>query len=198
MGAGKTAVVIEDSDASAAEKTGKIGLVFKSDDGKTHKNQTFVLTRDGSAFGPELRMLLGAVLPNAQAQKDFRELLSYQTTAIRVLESFRGMRVQLELRDGPGYRIDYDAEAGEYVALVDGGRVDEDKSVTSLKAKLEAAGHRRSFREIASIEVLDEQNKNLNLAAFNSVVASIKKSETAKGNPPDVQFAGHTGSTTGK
>lgn len=198
LDAGRYEVVIEDSDASKAEDTGKIALVFRTDDGKLHRDNVYVMARDGHSFGQIMRYLLGATLPDAEAQKSFADMLTTTVTAARVLECFRGMRVVLVLRDGPGYRIEFDQENQGYLAFdaetkeaIGGGHTIED-------AKRHMGNRQRSFRRIEAIEVVDEDNKQINLNAFNSVIASIKKSAAPEGDPVANQFAGYQGAATRK
>lgn len=194
LGCGRWPVVIEDSDATKAEESGKIWLTFRSEGDAMYRKGIFVLTRDGSAFSSDMRQLLGATLPDVDAQRAFRDLIQLEAVSARLLESFRGMKVLLELRDGEGYRIEFDSESSEYVALNEAGVVlATDREVGTLNARLKAEGHRRSFREIQSIEVLDEHSKTTNLAAFGAVVASIQKSQETEGDPAANQFAGYKG-----
>jgi len=197
LGEGRHAVTIEDSNADAAEATGKLGLVLKGEDGKTHSDNIYIMDFDGKGFSWEMRAILGAALPSADAQAWFLELIARADSVRRVLECFRGMRLLVELKDGPGFKLERDPATSEYVARVGGVELARGSEHKEVVVAAKASGHPRSFRKIKKFEVIDDDSKESNLAAFSAVVESIQKTTGAGGDPEDVQFDGVEESATG-
>lgn len=166
-------VVIEDMDASKCHETGRVVMVLRAAEGM-YKDNLFVTNREKDAFSFEMRKLLGATLPNAEAQRTFRDLLASDAdSAIRVLEAFRGMRVRVSLGMRPGFTVVPDEENNEYAAMLDGEEVARHTTYSELKRIAKSRGHKQAFKTITGFEVIDEPTKETNLKAFDSVVASL-------------------------
>jgi hypothetical protein len=187
-------VVIEDSDSAQAGATGKLHVVFRAREGGAHREQLFILNREGTGFSYIFAQLVGSVLHSAEAQQKFRDLLARDDTYQRVLECFRGMRVRITLESNDGFRIVPNRDDGSYSAVQRDGTViaDRVKSATEAERRARALGLKKIFRSVTRIEAIDHDTTQVNLQAFDNAATSIEKS-TPTQDSPETNFAGYAG-----
>jgi hypothetical protein len=183
--------VLEDLDPAQAEETGKVTLVLRADNGASHRETMFLLTKDGRAFSWQFRALLGAILQSAESQRQFRELLADGETWRAVLECLRGMRLKFHLETRGGYRTRPTADEQFEAYLVDGGKiVAKAVQINEVHRRAQATGHSRAFRMFVGADALDEETKQHNLQAFALAAATIQQAASTESSD-DSEFEGH-------
>lgn len=168
--AGWHSVVVGGVDLARLGDLGRMQLILESDSGN-HRESVFLMNRASSDLSFVFRKLLeGFFGDSGEALKIYIGLLkSYQTDALQVL---RGMKIDVEIKPGPGYTLQEsggayevrDAETGQLV--VPGSFV----SLGEARARAEGAGYKRSFNRVSNVQAT---NADYNIEALRNAEKAI-------------------------
>lgn len=183
LGEGEHDVTIQGVDTQYMEND-QLAVSYAAGDGKVYNERMFILDyKDKEAFSYALRQFWSGLIPDQAAINKF---ILAAGAGDNVWGVFTGMKCQITLKRGPGFKISAavdDSGDKKYVAVdaQDGKELTEQfYSAQEAEDAAVAANHRKSYLRIGNIAATD---KEANLDAFYTAIEKVTGAAKSAGNP---------------
>lgn len=172
LGVGTHEVTIQGVDTSKLEAD-RLVVSYEDAEGKSYTDRVFVLDYSGDSFSSQLRNLWSALIPDMDA---INKLIATAAVNDQAWTVFTGMKCQITLDRGPGFRIKAvtdDSGDKKFVAVdakTDAELTEYFNEASEAEDAAIAANHRKSYLRVTNVAAT---NKEANLNAFYPAIEKV-------------------------
>lgn len=192
---GTHTVVISGVDLTALESDGRVTLVFEDDSRGYHNERLWLYSsvNGRQEISRKFEFFLAALFLDPEALDAVLDGMATETVGLDTFNCLRGLRLNISVSPGPGYRVHL-TETGRYTVVnARGDRPmmtkarfspipQEFGSIAEARGAASAAGLRRSYNRVYKYEAVDDNVAATNKECFGRAFESIKTAKTRGDN----------------